>query len=232
MTDTAVSRDMQKRLALYSGIAGALVAGTAQAAPTQSPSGSLPLTVTADETDSSNSNYLDVDGDSFLDLQLSVVYQDDCVVATQGYAYFDGFEYGGDIVIVDQYYAGMISPGASISGASDFDSYAYLFGCRYGVDNAGVDPGPFPPPSRGFVGVRFDRSGETHYGYLDVETFEGSVGVTVHSACFESVPDTAIAAGACNPQRIAPVPVGGLIPLSLGVLALGGMAIRRRRLQS
>lgn len=229
MTAIVDSRDMQKRLALYSSIAGALVAGTAQAAPTQSTSLSLPLTVTADETTPGNSNFLDIDGDFALDLELVLRYDDECVVDTQGYAYFNSNVYGGNVVEGDQYYAGMIAPGTSISGASQFSGYGFLFGCRYGVNNEGLDPGPFPPPSRGFVGVRFMRGENTHYGYLDVETFEGSVGVTVHSACYESVPNTAIRVGACDPEETVPVPVGGLIPLSLGILAMGGMALRRRK---
>ena len=69
-----------------------------------------------------------------------------------------------------------------------------------------------------------------HYGYLDVEVTGGSNGVvtTVHGACYESNPNQAITAGVCE-KKVEPVPVGGLVPLSLGVLVMGAAALRRRR---
>ncbi|NND43682.1 MAG: hypothetical protein HKN58_00050 [Xanthomonadales bacterium] len=235
MSTHTEQHDLNKRLALYTGIAGALVAGTAQAAPTPSTSPDFPLTLNASDSDSFDDTSFDVDGAGDEDFQFYLNYNGDCDIAgALGYSYLSDLGYGGSIAIVDQYYAGMISPGTPLPGSQDFDSYAYLFGCNYGVDNADTDPGPFPPASRGFVGIRFEVDSNTHYGYLDVETFDGaqSIGVTIHSACFESTPDTTIVVGACDPQRIAPVPVGGLIPLSLGVLALGGMALRRRKTHS
>lgn len=231
MTIGTNHKDLKNRLTLYSGIAGALVAGSAHAVPTESTSADLPLTIedTTDDFDSAGASF-DVDGDGVDDFNGTVVFRTDCMY-NDGYAYLSNDVGNGYMASSGPfYYAGMVSPGTNISGASDWDSsFRYFFGCTDG-DSEGEE---FPVASRGFVGIRFERNAgaDTHYGYMDVETFAGSVGVTVHSVCFESEPDTAIEVGACFPARIAPVPVGGLIPLSLGVLALGGMALRRRKTQ-
>ena len=220
------NRELNKRLALYSGIAGVLTAGTAHAVPTSSTSPDLPLILvdTTDDSEGAVSSGFDADGNGFDDFNAYVYFRTSCTI-NNGYAYLDSDVGNGHLASNGpQYYAGMVSPGATISDSSDWNSsYRYLFGCS---DGSGEE---FDPPSRGFVGIRFAQGENTHYGYMDVSTYPGSVGVTIHSVCFESQADTAIQVGACAPERTAPVPVGGLIPLSLGILALGGLALRRRR---
>lgn len=217
------SHDTQKRLAIYSAIAGVLAVGTAQAAPTESPL-SFPISL-VDSTDNNGGLYADIDIDNSgqIDYRLYVDFNTNCTY-NNGFSYFSG-QYGGGIEISQGSYAGMIAAGTPVSGAMSFSSFSVLQGC-YSA------PGNFPTPSRGFVAVSFMNGNNLHYGYLDVETFAGSAGVSVLSACYESLPNTEIEAGACDSRGPArPVPVGGLIPLTLGVLAIGAAALRRRRRQ-
>jgi hypothetical protein len=210
-------RDTQKRLAMYSAIAGALVAGSAHAAVVKSPN--VPFSLSDDTLDNGGtSTYFDIDGDGQDDFNLYVDYRSDCSENAYGTIGFYG-QNGAQIAESD-YYAGMISPGTDIPGALNFSSTGNLLGCWAG-------PGEFVPPARGFVAVSFMSGGNLHYGYLDVETWEGSLGVTFHAAYFEDVPETPLRAS----DRTSSIPVGGAIPLTLGVLALGAAALRRRRTQ-
>jgi MYXO-CTERM domain-containing protein len=212
------SSETQSRLAIYTVIAGALTAATAVAAPTQSPL-TFPLNV-EDTTDDSSYEVVEIDinDDGTTDFELRARFSTTCNF-NDGNLYFQG-QNGGQVEITTNNYAGMIAPGASISGALTFSSYSYLAGC-------GSEPGNYPPPSRGTVAVKFMNGADTHYGYLKVETYAGSIGANVLNACFESDPDTPIDAGACTPPT--PVPVGGAVPLALGVLTMGAAALRRRR---
>jgi len=203
---------------MYTLAAGAFAAGSAYAAPTQSTT-DFPISV-----EGSGSAFIDVDDNGQYDFVLRVSSNDSCSF-NGGEAYFDGYSYGGQLQYDSNGYAGMVSMGTEVPGTMNFTGYAYLTACNN-------DLGNFPVPSRGYLAISFMRGNDTHYGYLDVSTSEGSLVATVHNACFESEPGTAIEVGGCAAGRMGDtraVPVGGLVPLSLGVLALGAAAIRRRR---
>jgi hypothetical protein len=203
------------RLAIYTLAAGALASGSAHAVPTKSPS-SFP--VSAEDS----IVYIDIDGDGQDDFRLYAVSYEDCTY-NGGYAYFNAEVSDGGVLGVSGY-AGLISNGSSVSGSSLYDIYSSLVTCNY-------DLGEFPPPTAGYVGVKFSIGKDIHYGYMAVETRVGSVIATVLGACYESTPDRPINVGACNrlSREAVSVPVGGLIPLSLAALALGAAASRRRR---
>ncbi len=82
------------------------------------------------------------------------------------------------------------------------------------------------PQVRGFIGVKFDRGGNTHYGWVDVFASSSSINAyaIVYKWAYETVPDAPIGAGhlpAATPE-----------PASLALLAMGAgglMAWRRRR---
>jgi hypothetical protein len=89
----------------------------------------------------------------------------------------------------------------------------------------GFATGTVPSASivRGFVGFRFAISGQTHYGWLDVEVrgsdaTAGSGGLYFYGAAYESSPNTAIPAG------VIPAP-GALVALAIGAAGL----LRRKR---
>ncbi len=223
------TENTQQRLAIYSAIAGVLTAGAAHAAPTASP---LDFPLNVEDTDggyASQSIDIDIDDNGQIDFTISVDFRSGNSSCNYGSGpiSFAG-SYGGSVSVdPSNYYAGMISSGESISSAGIWSEYyTGLTGCYY-------DTGNWPAPSRGFLGVRFTRGNDTHYGYLELETYEGSLGVNIIEACFESDPDTAIEAGSCPEERTTsvPVPVGGAIPLTLGLLAIGAAALRRRRRQ-
>jgi hypothetical protein len=69
---------------------------------------------------------------------------------------------------------------------------------------------------RGFIGVKFEAAGETHYGWLDIEAGE-ELGLIFYGAAYNSTPGEPIGAGE--------VPEPG----SLALLALGAAALLRRR---
>ncbi|MGD9020219.1 MAG: hypothetical protein PVF46_00350 [Lysobacterales bacterium] len=213
-----VSKDAQKRLAMYSVIAGALTAGAAQGAVIQSPNFPVNLEDTTNDFSSVSTNF-DIDDDGQDDFYLSVNFRTDCSSNGFGSAYLSALN-GGSIEQTN-YYAGMIAPGTVIPGTLDMNgNYAHLLGCSDG-------PGNFVPPERGYVAVSFMVGGAEHFGYLDVETYEGSLGVTIHNAYYESTPRADITVRG----RTAGIPVGGAIPLTLGLLATGAVALRRRRNQ-
>jgi hypothetical protein len=215
--------NIDTRLAMYTLAAGALVAGNVQAVPTKSTS-SFPVSA------ENSSVQIFINDDAFHDFTLSSTTNLSCT-------FNDGFAQltrnpsyaGGVLYHSNPEYAGMISAGSSVSGSSTFSNPPYLVTC-------GTNSGEFPVPTRGFVGVKFqNENGQTFYGYLDVETRAGSLISTIHGACYENYPDTPIELDACdlrhrdNPINPIAVPVGGLIPMSLAVLALGAAASRRRR---
>lgn len=215
----------QCKLGLYTVAAGALAAGNAFAVPTPSPN--APLSVFAPDNNSAWGDF-DIDGNGVSDFTIFVSAQDSCSSGTAGYAYLSS-NYGGLLASTDedQYYAAMITPGQRIDDSLNFvNNFAYLLGCS-SSDAANAQ---FADGEQGFVGLQFQRGGNTHFGYVEVEAVAGSLTVNILSACFESEPGTPVSAGRCF---ISPIPVNGVVvPLSLALLALGGMALRRRKQQA
>ncbi|MEQ8800818.1 hypothetical protein [Haliea sp.] len=219
MTDSISSR-----LALYSAATGLLAAGSAQAAPVQS---TASFTLVNEVENTSVSQLIDIDGDGTDDFQLQVILRPpgDC-----------NFGETGEVVLADayggntSYYAGLVSgdPIAGDLGGSGESTYNYLTTCSGGYGSE-----TFPSAgegTRGFVGVSFQIDGATHYGYLELEVRQGSLIADLISACYNDNPGDPIAAGACV-REVVGVPIGGLIPLTLGVLTVGAFAVRRRRRQ-
>ncbi len=79
-----------------------------------------------------------------------------------------------------------------------------------------------PYPTDGFMGVRFELAGSTHYGWIEITTNSASTAV-LNSWAYESVADTAINAGDTG---IIPLP--STSALMLGAL-VAAMAVRRGR---
>lgn len=77
----------------------------------------------------------------------------------------------------------------------------------------------------GFAGLNFTIAGNTHYGWLRLVFDPVDQEVQLIDWAYESVADTAIAAG-----DTTSVPLPATLPLAgLGVLALGAVGLRRRR---
>jgi hypothetical protein len=224
MKEGTNSANTQVKLGLYTIAAGAFAAGNAFAVPTPSPN--APSNVFAADNSSASVNF-DIDGNGTDDFQIYVQASDSCNFDSPGYAYFSPNDARFVVLEEDNYYAAMISPGQRIDGSANFDnSTAFLIGCNYeDSQNAAFTVG-----ESGFVGLEFQRNGNTHFGYLEVQLDAGSLNLNILSACFESEPGTPLAAGRCT---ISPIPVNGVVvPLSLALLALGGMALRRRKQQA
>lgn len=212
-------KSVDTRLAVYTAVAGALAAGAAHAAPTPSPNAPATLTDTT-VNNSGVSLPFDIDGDGNTDFNLYVEWRNDCGINPPGQIRLNG-QAPTAFARDTSGYAGMITPGTSIGSGQTYDVSTPLQLCY-------SDQGNFPAPSRGLVGVSFQIQGATHYAYLDIETATSSLEATIHEACYESEPRTSIQAGT-KCRETAAIPVGGAIPLTLGVLALGAAALRRRR---
>lgn len=96
----------------------------------------------------------------------------------------------------------------------------------YGNDNT---YGYFSRNDSGLVGIRFQRSGQSHYGWVRVKLADtnnnGFVNqLTVVEWAYENDPNTALLAG------VVPVPEPGTLSLSLLAMGSAGViALRRRR---
>jgi hypothetical protein len=213
--NTSSSDQLNTRVALYTAIAGTLFTGAALASPTMSPV--TGLSVTVDEQSGSQYLPIDIDGDGNDDFSLSTWYSTGCTYSP-GNSYL--YRYNSNQMLSDDgSYGGMISGGTAIPGALSTEYSLNFAACNQSTE--------FAPNTSGYAGFQFDSGGNTHYGYMLVGTAEGSLVTTLYEVCYESIPGAAISAGACRAS--APIPVGGLIPISLGVLATGAFALRRRR---
>jgi len=82
-----------------------------------------------------------------------------------------------------------------------------------------------------YFGFRFDRSGQTHYGWAEVsfDTSGSPGGYTIVRWGYEDQPNTAIAVGGGATSAATPVPVGGLPVIGLAMLGLGAAGLRELR---
>lgn len=250
------SKNLGRRLALYTSAAGAgVMAGSAMAAPVDA-NVSIDLTVSSDGSGDFFSEEFDIDitGNGITDFTLSVRDRSDDDNPDSPLVNC------GTVRLVPNAYAG-----AAIAIAGDDDpeaaGYAALIagGAQVGPDlDFGVDGQPFPSSTsastlfescgrsegnevgnfdegtRGFVGLRFELDGNTHYGVGDVQVRRDSTTGEIFSICFEDTPDTPIGTDACDdPEPPGPgpiaVPVGGAVPLGLLLFAAGAAALHRRR---
>jgi hypothetical protein len=82
-----------------------------------------------------------------------------------------------------------------------------------------------PFPTDGFMGVRFDLAGSTHYGWVEITVNSTSTAV-INSWAYESVAGTAIGAGDTG----ATIPLPSTSALMFAALA-AAMLVRRARLR-
>ena len=84
---------------------------------------------------------------------------------------------------------------------------------------ASFSPGLFPNSQwdsdtglSGFIGVRFTFSGQAHYGWVSLTVNGAPTGytITLHGIAYETVADTAIAAGVPEPASLALLALGAI----------------------
>jgi hypothetical protein len=116
-----------------------------------------------------------------------------------------------------------------LAAGDTISSMAGTFGGGAAIFSNGLPAGQWLPSQTGFAGVRFQRSGGEHFGWIRLhwgpnDEFFPEMKVTVKDWAYESVPGAPIEAGAGLPT----VPE----PSSLALLATGAagvLAWRRRR---
>jgi len=213
---------LNKRVVLYTAIAGTLCSGAALANPTLSVQNSG-LSFTVSDQNTNGYAYFDIDGDGVDDFYLGTWWSGSDCDYSPGASMLQGIVHQNNQMLTDDDdYGGMISAGSSVPGTLDPVQYQLNFAfCDIATD--------FAPDTSGYAGFQFDINGNTHYGYVRIGTTQSDdhLTTTFHEVCYESTPGAPIEAGDCGVTR--GVPVGGLIPISLGVLALGASALRRRR---
>lgn len=84
-----------------------------------------------------------------------------------------------------------------------------------------------------YFGFRFDRAGQTHYGWaeINIDLSGAPGGFTVVRWGYEDQPDTAlpVAGGATPAAPATPVPVGGFPLIGLTMLGMGAAGLRELR---
>ena len=166
------------------------------------------------------SSPFDLDGNGFNDFA-GRINRDFIPHSTDTISLAGRFEYppvGGDIFINPTGFK--LASGDTISSlAGTFNFYRVFLGRMYSDRPPG---GPFLPSQAGFVGVRFKRDDNNHFGWIRVHIDRGAL--TIKDWAYESTPDAPIRAGEGSP----PVPEpSGLALLATG--AAGILAWRRRR---
>lgn len=135
-----------------------------------------------------------------------------------------------------------LSPGFSV-GASLATGYVWGSspqGARTIVSSGGTQVG-FDASYGGFVsggdqyfGFRFDRAGQTHYGWaeINIDTSGAPGGFTIVRWGYEDQPDTPIAVESAAPPapgEAKAIPVNGLPFIGLTLLGLGAAGVRELR---
>ncbi|MHA7815349.1 MAG: hypothetical protein ACX93N_02660 [Pseudohaliea sp.] len=231
--DATVDREsnlIKQRLSLYTTAAvSAVFASGSHAATTLSPNAPATFT-TPDET--LDIFLFDIDGDGTDDFEFEVQAVGDCdsPATSPGRVALDAL---GATQVADTTdgYAALVS-GAFPSGGETFDTYTNFLGCSYDYDPT-FEVGASGVSESGFFGVQFDIDGETHNALIQVQFEAGSLVTNVVTACFGSEPGEPVDSGTCirlSGGGAVAVPAGNVaIPLSLGLLALGGLALYRRQ---
>ncbi len=161
----------------------------------------------------------DVNGDAVDDFGFNFRNIDDAVFTWQANIYALNAGNGADGYIgffLD--YANNLPAGTTIDGGLNFVD-ALAGNVALGSEYLGLPYGGFGSVDstvRGFVGFRFLASGNTHYGWVEIETGE-DFGLSFLGAAYNATPDAPIAAGEI-PE-----------PSTLAALAFGACALLRRR---
>jgi MYXO-CTERM domain-containing protein len=231
METTAESSRLKQRLGLYTtAAAGAALASGAYAAPTLSPN--APASFTAPDNESSTLTF-DIDGDGTDDLEFYASASDSCTspATSPGSAYVSRLGSNQIAQQADSEYAALVS-GSFPVGGENYDSYGYFLSCFSGSDSS-FDVAANGVSNSGFFGVQFDIGGETHNAVLQMQFEAGSLTTNIVTACYGSEPGEPVDTGTCvrlSGGEPTAVPTGNVaIPLSLGLLALGGLALYRRQ---
>jgi hypothetical protein len=116
-------------------------------------------------------------------------------------------------------YAFKVNPNSTVGPLKNFSS----FGALANKTGLGLTGGVWKPGDLAFLGLKFDVSGDTHYGWAEV-MLNNDYTVTLYGVAYETVKDTAITA----PATFVPE------PNELALLAVGaaGLAIVRKRRKS
>lgn len=221
--------------ALYAGVTGK----TAEAAIIH-----VDNLVGADITSGNNSSgnvFWDIDSNAVNDLQLQNVMSSfttfDGTTTVTSYRYTKNIRGGNSrnrLVVSPignqlQNLASGFAVGSTLSAGYQFDNDQNLDSVfeSGNFENANG----FTSGDIGFVGFQFDRAGQLHYGWAEVElTEEATFGTfEVLQWAWEDTPDTAIAVGATSNTAAAIPEPTSMALTGLGLLAMGAGGVRRWR---
>jgi len=108
-----------------------------------------------------------------------------------------------------------------VNTKAPYETYAFSYKGNYG-DFGG---------KRGYMGVRFDISGNTHYGWIQFDAaFDGLSGTIVDWA-YEDVPGKAVAAGDTGPAPIPTLNQWGMMFLAGLILLEGARRLRKEKVR-
>ena len=209
------SRSFPHRLAAYSVAAGAtlIAADQAQAeivyhnpGPQFAFDTTLPLNMNPPA---------DALGDGIVDLNL------EHIDFGGGFTFNAAVEGQGNTAVAESgIYSPKLSENDPIDGSLTFTTFSKVLGFRDYYYGSAF--GPWPGAGPGFLAVRLDISGNSHYGWarLSVDDFSGTIGL--FDWAYESDPDTQILAGA------VPEP-NALALMALGAAGIVGWRMSRRK---
>lgn len=147
--------------------------------------------------------------------------------AGDGIASVSGLVPGNSILANASNRVRQLSSGATIGPGGNFQDPAVMLRVYTSSFSATRTRGTWAPSVDGLAGVQFQIGGQTHYGWIRLHLGVGAETglpneLTVRDWAYESIPDTAIAAGAIVPEPST---------FGLGRLAAGaaGIAALRRR---
>jgi hypothetical protein len=195
MKKTIKTNDRVKK---YSAMAGAFLATGAVNAQIQY------TDVNPDQVvDQNNSPFaLDLDGDMVDDMNFMVgfasgTYYNGLINYTGYYAVASG---ASNRIVLDtsNSYAAMLSSGSFIGSSAMLSSGSQMLGAvvNYtGLATGSIQAGNFLGMTDGYMGVEFDISGATHYGWVRLDVDANATSITIKDHAYNMVADTGLDAG-------------------------------------